>query len=360
MPRYQFATFSSVKLYLRYNNLCLEVAKKMRKRLISIILVLANVLSLVSCSMFDTPETSESPKESKVSGTKEEVFATIGKIGNALADCNFDKFTEYCVASSHEMERKMPVIKEEDSTDYTKPRITDQWRLMNLIATSITYEIDEDSFQGGIWGSKCSVDVKFSYKDYRRVKMQKKEFLGPAEFNTILQSIDETVDQKYTLEFVKDESGKHFVLANPDDLVSIYDYNVSDVKFFKLFDMVKKCYMTGDNWDEKTSTYKDTNTFTIVYKLDERAKDYVWTYIYAVALQTSPEWTYLYTSKTIIDENPEEITITYTQEENFKDGPYVFFIYDQSTKQLTGLQFFVKNTPSETDPSASESTSETT
>ena len=149
-------------------------------------------------------------------------------------------------------------------------------------------------------------------------------------------------------------------ISNPDDLVSIYDYNVSDVKFFKLFDMVKKCYMTGDNWDEKTSTYKDTNTFTIVYKLDERAKDYVWTYIYAVALQTSPEWTYLYTSKTIIDENPEEITITYTQEENFKDGPYVFFIYDQSTKQLTGLQFFVKNTPSETDPSASESTSETT
>ena len=119
----------------------------MRKRLISIILVLANVLSLVSCSMFDTPETSESSKESKVSGTKEEVFATIGKIGNALADCNFDKFTEYCVASSHEMERKMPVIKEEDSTDYTKPKITDQWRLMNLIATSITYEIDEDSFQ---------------------------------------------------------------------------------------------------------------------------------------------------------------------------------------------------------------------
>ena len=331
----------------------------MRKRLISIILVLANVISLASCSVFDSPNTAASSKESKTSAVKEEVFDTIGKIGNALAKCNLEKFTDNCVASSREMERKMPVVKDDDDTDYTWPKVTNEWRLMNLIASSITYKIDEDSFKGGIWGSNCSVDVTFSYKDYRRVKMMKREFMGPAEFNTLLRETKETIDKTYTLEFVKSDSGRHFVLANPDDLVSIYDYDVSDVEFFELFDMVKNCYMTGDNYDEKTNTYTDTNTFTIVFELDNRAPDYIWTYIYAVVLKTKPDWTYLYTSTTVIDENPTEIRLTYTQEENFKDGPYCFFIYDQSTKDLVGLNFSVKNTPAESVPDVPENTSET-
>ena len=332
----------------------------MRKRLISIILVLANVISLASCSMFDTPAGSKETRETKISGAKEEVFDTVERIGVALADCNLEKFTDNCVAPSREMERKMPVVSDDDDTDFKKPKITNEWRLMNLIATTITYKIDEYSFKGGIWGSKCSVDVTFSYKDYRKVKMQKKEFMGPAEFNTLLRDIDDTVDKKYTLEFVKAESGKHYVLANPDVLVSVYDYNVSDVKYFKLFDMVKKCYMTGEGWDPKTETYKDTNTFTIVFELDDRAPEYVWTYIYAVALETQPEWTYIHISKTVIDENPTEIKITYTQEENFKDGFYCFFIYDQSIKQLVGMEFDVKNTPPDAVTGTTESTAETT
>lgn len=331
----------------------------MRKKLISIVLVLANVLTLASCQVFEKPDETKASKETKTSGVKEEVFDTVAKIGTALAECDLEKFTENCVASSREIERKMPVVTEEDD-DYKTPKITDQWRLMNMIASSITYEIDESSFKGGIWGSKCSVDVKFSYKDYRRVKMSKTEFLGPAEFNTLLRDTAETVDQTITLEFVKGDSGRHYVLANPDDLAPVYDYKVSDVKFFKLFDMVKKCYMTGDGFNTKTDTYSNTNSFTIVFELDNRAENYIWTYIYAVVLETQPDWTYLYTSKTVIDKNPNEIRITYTQDKNFEDGFYAFFIYDQTNKQLVGQEFYVKNTPTETEPSSTESTSEST
>ena len=331
----------------------------MHKKLISIVLVLANVITLASCNVYDKPDTTTDSKETKVSGIKEEVFDTIDKIGTALSECDLEKFTENCIAASREMERKMPVVTEDDD-DYMTPRITDEWRLMNLIASSITYEIDEDSFKGGIWGSRCSVDVKFSYKDYRRVKMQKNEFLGPAEFNTLLRDTPETIDKTYTLEFVKGDSGRHYVLTNPDDLAAVYDYNVSDVKFFKLFDMVTACYMTGEGWNPKKETYTDTNTFTIVFELDNRAEDYIWTYIYAVVLETQPDWTYLYTSKTVIDKNPNQIKITYTQEENFADGFYCFFIYDQSNKQLIGQEFHVKNTPAETEPGVTDNTSGST
>ena len=139
-----FATLSTVKLYLRYNKLCLE-EDKMRKKVISMILVLANVISLASCSIFGEPDTTRASKESKTSEVKEQVYGTIEKIGNALADCNFEKFTENCVASSREIEKKMPVITDDGDTDYKKPRLTNEWKLMNLIATSITYEIDEKS-----------------------------------------------------------------------------------------------------------------------------------------------------------------------------------------------------------------------
>ena len=157
----------------------------MHKKVISMILVLANVISLASCSIFGEPDATLPSKDGKTSPVKEEVFSTIEKIGNSLADCNFEKFTDNCVASSREIEKKMPVLTDDDSTDYKKPKLTNEWKLMNLIASSITYEIDEKSFKGGIWGSKCSVDVTFSYKDYKIVKGMKDEFLGPAEFNTL-------------------------------------------------------------------------------------------------------------------------------------------------------------------------------
>jgi hypothetical protein len=54
-----------------------------------------------------------------------------------------------------------------------------------MIAETITYKIDDDSFKGGFWGSKCSVDVTFSYKDYHEVVGMREEFLGPADFNTL-------------------------------------------------------------------------------------------------------------------------------------------------------------------------------
>ena len=340
----------------------------MFKKVISMMLALACVLSMASCSIFDKPkETEETSKESRTSGVKEEVFSTIDKIGDALANCDLEKFTENCVASSREMEKKMPVITDDDNViDYKKSKTTQAWKLCNLIATSITYEIDEKSFKGGIWGSKCSVDVKFSYKDYKKVKEMKEQFMGPAEFNTLLRDVTETVDETYTLEFVKAEKGRHFVLANPDVLASVYNYDVGDVKFFKLFDMVKRSYLEGDGYDKTTDTYSNTNSFTIVFELDERAKDYTWTYIYALALETEPNWTYIYTSKTVIDKNPTEIRITYTQDNNFEDGFYAFFIYDQNNKQLVGQEFHVKNKPVDTvtgntpDTSDATDTTETT
>ena len=96
----------------------------MRKKVISMILVLANVFTLASCSIFGEPDATLPSKDGRNSEVKEQVFGTIEKIGNSLADCDLEKFTENSVASSREMEKKMPVVNEDDDTDIKKPKIT--------------------------------------------------------------------------------------------------------------------------------------------------------------------------------------------------------------------------------------------
>ena len=252
----------------------------------------------------------------------------------------------------------MPSIKKDDDDDYTTPKVTDSWKVKNMIAGTITYEIDDDSYKG----SKCEVDVTFSYKDYHEVIGMREEFLGPADFNTLLYDVEKTIDKKITLIFKK--AGDGYQLYNPAEFICLYNYeNLETLKFMKnIFDMVKNVYMTGPGWDEASESYTDTNEFTIVFELDDRAKTYVWRYKYAVAEGRGFDWDYNFISDTINDENPTEIRITYKQDENFKTGFYHFILYDPQTKTLYGLEYDVYNTKDGGAPTTTttESTAETT
>lgn len=335
----------------------------MSKRLIAAVLVLANVLSLASCSMFTTPTFPEDddPDETTTgSSTKDKIYDKIDKISKALAECDYDKFKEYSEECT-DLERAMPSIKGDDDDDYKTPKVTDSWKVMHMIAATITYEIDDSSYKGGFWGSKCTVDVTFSYKDYHEVMGMRKEFLGPADFNTLLYDVEKTIDKKITLIFEK--AGNDYQLYNPAEFICLYNYeNIETLKFMRnYFDMVKKVYMTGPGWDEATESYTDTNEFTIVFELDERAKDYTWTYIYRVSEELSPKWNHIYTSSRITVESPTEIRITYKQDENFKTGFYCFIIYDPMSESLIGMEYDVYNTadggkPTETTAPTSETT----
>lgn len=337
----------------------------MSKKIMAAVLVLANVLSLASCSMFTTstfPEDDDDPDDTVASkSTKDQIYDTIGKISKALADCDYQKFTEYS-EECRDLESAMPSIKKDDDDDYTTPKVTDSWKVKNMIAGTITYEIDDDSYKGGIWGSKCEVDVTFSYKDYHEVIGMREEFLGPADFNTLLYDVEKTIDKKITLIFKK--AGDGYQLYNPAEFICLYNYeNLETLKFMKnIFDMVKNVYMTGPGWDEASESYTDTNEFTIVFELDDRAKTYVWRYKYAVAEGRGFDWDYTFISDTINDENPTEIRITYKQDENFKTGFYHFILYDPQTKTLYGLEYDVYNTKDGGAPTTTttESTAETT
>lgn len=323
----------------------------MKKKIIATILVLANVLTMASCTPFDfitshttndTEEETDDDEEDDHSDTKDAVFETVDDIADALADCDFDRFRRHCDCNTDAIEEIMPV----DDTDYDdEDAVMDKDLVVrNMIAKTITYEIDEKSFEKGFMGSTCSVDVTFSYKDYYEVLGKKEVFLNPGDFNYMLDEVTNTIDTTITLHFKKNYND--YLLTNADDLVVLYEYEDTELEYMRsLFDMVDDIYMTGPEWDPETESYYNTNTFEIVLVLNEQASQYIWQYVYRVSIETSPNWTHLYRSDTVVDRYPTEIRITYTQDQVFEDGVYCILFYNYYDDTIIGYEFDVYKNP---------------
>ena len=324
----------------------------MREKAIAAILILASVMTMASCSMPGKAETEDREnieEDDNRTYAEEKIYENIEKITAALAACDFDDLSARCSGTPYKVLNAMPVIKEdEDSESYAY--LDNMLLVKNMIAATITSEIDETSYKAAVFDRKYTVDVKFSCKDYNKVAGMRERFLGPADFNMLMQDEESTIDHIITLEFTKQDN--HFLLANPDDLIPLYDYNIPALEFMKNhFDMIDTSYMTGPGWDAYTESYYDTNTFEFEIVLDHQAREYIWQYIYAVSKEGDPDWDYIYTSETIVDRYPTAISLSYTQEENFSTGHYYFIIYDVKSEQVYGWEFNVYNT-AETRPSS--------
>lgn len=332
----------------------------MREKLTAAILILAGVLSLASCNVPGTAATDETEEKVTVteddgsrSYSEEKVYENIAKIADDLADCNYDDLCSRCVSNPSGLGSLMPVVEEEDDDDVSY-KVTDNMLLIkNMIASTITYEIDETSFKGKMLEKRYSVDVTFSYKDYSKIVRMRDKFLGAADFNTLMAEEEDMIDQTFTLEFVKKD--KHYLLANAEDLASLYTYDLPELEFMRdHFDMIEDSYMTGPGWDPYTESYYDTNTFEFVVNLDAYASNYIWRYRYLISEETEPEWTRIYLSDNIVDKYPTGIHLTYTQEENFSTGFYCFIIYDVQSGEIYGWEFNVYNTEDIVPPTPTE------
>lgn len=313
----------------------------MKRKIIASVLIMSNLLVLASCmsqpkatSPFDDDDDDDADdkRDNAPSSIEEGVFDTIDEIAEALAECDYDSFKKYCEADAEYIREAMPVV--DESTE----KATKQELVENMIAATITYEIDKDSFQSTFLGAS-SVDVTFSYKDYRKASEMKDGFINPGDFNTVLGNVTDTVDFTLTLNFQKHYN--EFFLQNPEGLTVLYDYTDTELNYISIFDMVDDIYLTGADYDPETESYYATDTFEIVLVLNEEASKYVWQYKYRVSIETYPEWTHLYRSEKITEYNPTEIHVTYTADQIFEDGYYVILFYNYYDDMIIGMEFDV-------------------
>ena len=313
----------------------------MKRKIIASVLIMSNLLVLASCmsqpkatSPFDDDDDDDADdkRDNAPSSIEEGVFDTIDEIAEALAECDYDSFKKYCEADAEYIREAMPVV--DESTE----KATKQELVENMIAATITYEIDKDSFQSTFLGAS-SVNVTFSYKDYRKASEMKDGFINPGDFNTVLGNVTDTVDFTLTLNFQKHYN--EFFLQNPEGLTVLYDYTDTELNYISIFDMVDDIYLTGADYDPETESYYATDTFEIVLVLNEEASKYVWQYKYRVSIETYPEWTHLYRSEKITEYNPTEIHVTYTADQIFEDGYYVILFYNYYDDMIIGMEFDV-------------------
>ena len=95
----------------------------MKNKLIASILILANVFTLASCSIFgNTAETDNSGIDfnDPHSTATEKVYKAVNQITEALADCDYDTFASYCADKPSKMEEAMPSLDEQALYDDDK------------------------------------------------------------------------------------------------------------------------------------------------------------------------------------------------------------------------------------------------
>ena len=146
----------------------------MKKKVIATVLILANLLTLASCSQasnsdtpksrktaeaFDDDEEAADDEEEKDNGSgkiaEERIYNCIDKLATTLAECDYDGFCELCTYTPYEVRSVMPVVYEVETTDYDDYYIqrqpSEMLRVKNAIAATTTYEIDKSSFKANLW-----------------------------------------------------------------------------------------------------------------------------------------------------------------------------------------------------------------
>ena len=299
-------------------------------KIIAALLIVLNLTTIVSCSKVKE-------KADKKSGANaSEVVETSKEIAKALAKCDLEAVKDHCSGHTKDLEKAMPVIDKDEEA-------SEELLIDNMIASTIEYTVDEDSFSSERLGKSCSVDVVFTYTDYNKTLERKEKFLDIYDFEDTLKQTSNTVEVTIPFEFEKKKD--EYVLTNADDLTELYEYDV-DVEFLdSFFDYVEDIYMVGPQWSEEDDGYYDTNTFEMVLKISEEGQEYDWEYSYKVALE-KPEFTNIYMSPKITEVTPEEIHITYSQEENFEEGFYCILVYSDHDDTIIGYEFDVFRTES--------------
>lgn len=311
----------------------------MKKQITAILLALSLLASMTGCSIpGDIDIFGANADEEAIAEAEAGVLESVDAIAGALADCDYDVLKRNCVNEARVVKNSMPVV-DKDETD--KSLI-----VKNMIASTITYQIYDGSFQTDLKGGTSSVKVIFSYANYHRVLNECEYFVNPGDFNSRLAEVEDTINVIIDLQF--QQHLNEYLLVNASDLVEVYNYDDTQLNYMNsFFDMVDEIYMAGDGWDPVTNSYTDTDTFECVLVLNDQASEYIWQYVYVIAEETWPDLTYTYISDWITERYPNEIRITYTADELFEEDTYIIVFYNDYDDEAVYYEFSVYKTDTE-------------
>ena len=179
--------------------------------------------------------------------TQERVVSSVGSFADLVVKRKYDRLEELSTGGDEDLKTMMSLSS--DSADLNeKARV--------VIMDTMTYEIDEDSFDGGPAHHTNTIDVTFEYVDFE--KLENLDFYANIdEFKQDVERCSDKVKETVTLEFTSDDDD--YICKNLGDLTSVFQpiYNAQFNFPESLTSYIGDVYFVGPGYDEATNTYSD-------------------------------------------------------------------------------------------------------
>ena len=163
------------------------------KRALSVMVAASVMTSLCSCDLGGGKDT-------------DEVLDLAEDVCKYTTDLDYKKLSKLTEDGDDKLEEIFDAVGEDE--------------VLDIIASTLEYEIDEDSFEKD--GKKgYTVDVTFTYVDYEKV-LDIEEPVTLDMFEDMVKDSDDVNEETVTLEFEKD--GSDILFVNIDDLEDLFPY----------------------------------------------------------------------------------------------------------------------------------------
>ncbi|MBO4242322.1 MAG: hypothetical protein J5883_03490, partial [Clostridiales bacterium] len=165
------------------------------------------ILSLASCSLLDK--------------AKDQVIDQAGEVADAAIAMKADDIGELCGLKDSDVEDLEALFGLNCSSD----------AVVDAIVDTISYEVDEDSFEGSTKDGEASIDVVFTMVDYEAVAEDEENTADEDTFVAALGDSDETKEVTVTMEFELDD--EDWICSNFDgkEFAKLYEFLDFEISF---------------------------------------------------------------------------------------------------------------------------------
>ena len=306
---YEQAAFWNGTVHLKRGS---KVMNERFKKTISLAICSSMLLSMASCSLLSI---------------EDKVLDLADDLAKAVVARDYNKVIKLAGKEDDDLEAAMSL-----STD-TSAQINDA---REVIANTLTYEIDEDSYKGD--SKMGSVDVVFTYVDYEKVEEEVPVFVDIDDFEEAVEDCKDTVEQTVTFKFAKKDGD--IICTNVGVATDVFPYATEEFNFA----LGPAEYIGGFDFVGSNTGFvcNDVTSLTCELSVIGDGQYLTWEYYYTVEV----DGTGLYQSDTITEETPTELTATYSSDDGelLPDGEYYFAFYTVNSEFIYGAYCDVTHT----------------
>lgn len=234
------------------------------------------------------------------------------KLGGYIQDRDYKKIEKMADGKDKDLEAILSLDSDVSS---------EEKEARELIASTLTYEVDEDSFEGDFFGKEGSVDVTFTYVDYEKATKDVDLFEDIEQFEALIEDCDDVIEETITFEFVKD--GSSTVCTNIGDIAKLFPYAEEEFNFA----LSRDSYAGDIEFDglNNGSGYIDAESISCHLNILGDGQELTWNYYYVVECYDVN----LFTSEVTEVTSPTRLDAGYSEYDILEDGNYVFTFYTE-------------------------------